>query len=455
MLKTKQILTAISMALCLISLSVILTLNFKPLYYMDMKILNLSETTGYSEEEIMENYDALIEYNSVFYKGELEFPSLPMSESGKIHFEEVKEIFVFFEAVLFPVTLFLSAILIWMLRKEKPFYLKWASWFMVGIPAIIGVLIAMNWNRVFVLFHELMFANDYWLFDPNTDPIIRLLPDGYFMHCAILILALVVLFSIICMMKFKGKKIRYAIFACALFTMIALTGCGQESSVSTDLEPYVGKYVAMVAEISDYQIDVEEAVGDEMVLKASGDGTALFEVADKSAVGTWSVKNGEMVLELIGETCYGTIEGDSVTFEHLYGIDAVITFAKEGTEAMDPTLYYPEKELAVLGSWEAYSVEKLVKEGIMTSMEGAVTMADAFSITFDEDHTADFAYLGEVVKDVEWGYSIGDCYMVGDGYHLCAYPVENDELTVDIYNEEIWYTFHCKKVTENEAENAM
>lgn len=449
-MKTRHILTAVSMALCLISLAVMLTLKFKPLYYMDMKLMNLPERTGYSEAEIRENYDALIEYNSVFYDGDLEFPTLPMSETGKIHFEEVKQVFVFFEAVLFPVTFLLSAILIWTLRKDKPLYLKWASCFMIGIPAVLGLLIAMNWDRVFVLFHEIVFRNDYWLFDPSTDPIINLLPDAFFMHCAIMILALVVLFSVICMMKYKEKNMRYVILTVTLFAVVTLLGCGQEQSLAERIQPYVGRYVAMVAEVSNYQISVEEAVGEEMILKASGDGAILFEVGNKSATGTWDVKDGKMIIELIGETCYGKISENTVTFEHLYGIDAVMTFAKEGTDAMDPALYYPEKELAVLGSWEAYSVEELVEESVMTSIEGAETMADAFSITFTDDHKASFVYMGEAVNDVEWGYSIGDCYMDGGGYHLCAYPVENGELTVDIYNNEIWYTFHCRKVAETE-----
>ena len=231
-MKRSHIPTAVSSALCLISLAVMLTLNFKPLYYMDMKLMNLPERTGYSEAEIRENYDALIEYNSVFYDGELEFPTLPMSETGKIHFEEVKQVFVFFEAVLFPVTFLLSAILIWTLRKDKPLYLKWASCFMIGIPAVLGLLIAMNWDRVFVLFHEIVFRNDYWLFDPSTDPIINLLPDAFFMHCAIMILALVVLFSVICMMKYKEKNVRYVILTVTLFAVVTLLGRGQEQSLA-------------------------------------------------------------------------------------------------------------------------------------------------------------------------------------------------------------------------------
>ena len=46
----KHFLTALSLTLCIISAAVIITLNFRPLYYMDMDFYNLPEVTGYSEE---------------------------------------------------------------------------------------------------------------------------------------------------------------------------------------------------------------------------------------------------------------------------------------------------------------------------------------------------------------------------------------------------------------------
>ena len=78
-MKIKQILTAIALTLCILSAAIVFTLNFRPLYYMDIHHFNLPENTGYSEEEIRENYDTLIDYNSVFYREELEFPTLTMS----------------------------------------------------------------------------------------------------------------------------------------------------------------------------------------------------------------------------------------------------------------------------------------------------------------------------------------------------------------------------------------
>ena len=94
-------------------------------------------------------------------------------------------------------------------RKKNTEYLLLAGILTVGIPAVLAAFIAMNWNKVFVLFHKLIFNNDYWIFDPRTDPVIMILPDAFFMHCALLILALVVLGSALCLLLYgiaKRKK---------------------------------------------------------------------------------------------------------------------------------------------------------------------------------------------------------------------------------------------------------
>ena len=45
-------------------------------------------------------------------------------------------------------------------------------------------MIASNWEAFFIGFHHVMFSNDYWLFDPLRDPVILLLPEQFFFHCA-------------------------------------------------------------------------------------------------------------------------------------------------------------------------------------------------------------------------------------------------------------------------------
>lgn len=85
-----------------------LTLNFRSLYYADIQNLHITELSGREEKDIRSNYDALIDYNSLFNHQPLKFPTCAMSESGRIHFEEVKKIFDFF-GWLFVGTLLLTA----------------------------------------------------------------------------------------------------------------------------------------------------------------------------------------------------------------------------------------------------------------------------------------------------------------------------------------------------------
>ena len=90
-----QIIGGIVVCLLIISFSVTLTLNFRPLYYADIQNLHITELSGREEKDIRSNYDALIDYNSLFNHQPLKFPTCAMSESGRIHFEEVKKIFDF------------------------------------------------------------------------------------------------------------------------------------------------------------------------------------------------------------------------------------------------------------------------------------------------------------------------------------------------------------------------
>ena len=88
----KRFLLPILITLFVISASAVFTLNFRALYYHDISSLNIEEISGYSEHVIRENYNALIDYNSIFHRDPLDL-SLPMSREGRIHFQDVKRIF--------------------------------------------------------------------------------------------------------------------------------------------------------------------------------------------------------------------------------------------------------------------------------------------------------------------------------------------------------------------------
>lgn len=82
---------------------------------------------------------------------------------------------------------------------------------MVGslLPLVVGTIAFFFWDWLFVAFHQLVFRNDYWLFDPATDPIIDLLPDSYFFRCLVCIVLLLLIFTQLCGLlywKFSRKR---------------------------------------------------------------------------------------------------------------------------------------------------------------------------------------------------------------------------------------------------------
>lgn len=206
-----NILLALVLMLFLISFAVVFTLNFRPLYYFDIDVLNIPVYSGFSPEVIRENYDALIGYNSIFHTGPLTFPTLPMSETGEIHFVEVKNIFVGVQ-VLMAVTLVLSLVgFILKLRKGQIQFMKLGAIFSIVLPLACGAVVAVNWQFFFVSFHKLFFNNDYWIFDEVTDPVITILPNAFFMHCAVMIMAIVVVCSVVMYVVYRVLKKKWTV----------------------------------------------------------------------------------------------------------------------------------------------------------------------------------------------------------------------------------------------------
>lgn len=201
--KFVSIILGIIFTLFFISAGLIFTINFRALYYYDIKALNIAKTSGYPVDVIRENYDALIDYCSPFFKGNLSFPTLPASREGLIHFQEVKDIFILFYYVLVITSLLLLIALFLSKGKKVHFNLKLSAITTIVVPLIVAGACMIDFDQTFVIFHKLFFRNDYWLFDPATDPIIELLPSQFFLHCAMVIVLFV----------FLGALLQYLFYA--------------------------------------------------------------------------------------------------------------------------------------------------------------------------------------------------------------------------------------------------
>ena len=177
----KDILTSISFMLFNITFSVVFVVFFKPLYYFDIHHLNLVENTHYTNQQNKENYQILIHYQSIFYQRKLVFKDFIMSKGGRL------------------LTFCTTSYLVYRQIKQKEYrFFKLTAILTIVIPLILGFFAFIDFDRLFVMFHQLAFSNDYWLFNPRLDPIINILPENFFLHCFMLIVFIVLFSAFIC-----------------------------------------------------------------------------------------------------------------------------------------------------------------------------------------------------------------------------------------------------------------
>lgn len=173
------------------------TLIFRPLYYADIDILKIEESSNLSKAELKSNYDYVITYLTQNSDEEFNLPTLPSSIEGRIHFKEVKEIFDKLKVMLlFSILISILGIFI-NKRKKNLKYLLTSSIILIILPIILLIPFIINFDKSFTAFHQIFFNNDYWLFDIELDPIITILPQDFFFHAALLILILIIITSII------------------------------------------------------------------------------------------------------------------------------------------------------------------------------------------------------------------------------------------------------------------
>ncbi len=203
-----SLLFALALFCLILTFSIGLPIYCRPFYYAQIKPLELEKYSGFTEAEIKEAYDQVLDY--------LTLPGKPFgtgvmahSAEGAAHFADCKVLFDLNAAVLLCSGVIL--LLLWLLRragKTGPYRLGrrsaafYAGLAAVVLPPVIGGLAALDFNRAFVLFHSIFFpGKENWIFDWRTDEIILVLPQEFFMHCAVLIGASVLLFAVVLLVR--------------------------------------------------------------------------------------------------------------------------------------------------------------------------------------------------------------------------------------------------------------
>lgn len=113
------------------------------------------------------------------------------NEQDRLHMADVRNLFLG-GLKLRNYAVILAIILMIVLRAKKADFQRLvpqgylhALFVYLILAAILGVAMSIDFTSCFTLFHKLFFTNNLWIFDPETDYMIRMLPEGFFFDMVI------------------------------------------------------------------------------------------------------------------------------------------------------------------------------------------------------------------------------------------------------------------------------
>lgn len=141
------------------------------------------------------------------------------NDREKAHMVDVQELFLgglwlrrgILLLIVLTIIILLKTKADWKKLLPQSFLIATASF--ITITAGAGALFLSDFNRYFTLFHEIFFDNDLWLLDPNTDLLIRMLPEGFFLDMVVrigiiflVLMSILLIISIAMLLKQSNKK---------------------------------------------------------------------------------------------------------------------------------------------------------------------------------------------------------------------------------------------------------
>ncbi len=168
------------------------------LYKYGFEKYNVSQTTGLAEVELETAARGLIGY----FNSDDEFISLTVVKDGKpfelfnqreiIHLKDVKGLVWLDYRLLLGTLVYVLAYAGFSLFWRRRRYWRRLAWGVIGGGGItlalmlaLGLGMLLNFDRLFLQFHLISFANELWLLDPTKDYLIMLFPRGFWYDAAI------------------------------------------------------------------------------------------------------------------------------------------------------------------------------------------------------------------------------------------------------------------------------
>ena len=187
----RAIVTVVLCVLAVIGIALFVTVNLSTLFIHlpSRSQLNLSPVA------IRADYRRLLLYLQQPWPAHLCLHNIPLSPQAASHFRDVRHLMLASE--LIGLGSLVSAV--WLLRKQKRQGQLWRvllplKWLVYLFVMVVWIPI-INFSTNFICFHQLVFNNYNWVFVPDRDPIIILMPEQFFwqLFIAFVVIILVLL----------------------------------------------------------------------------------------------------------------------------------------------------------------------------------------------------------------------------------------------------------------------
>jgi integral membrane protein (TIGR01906 family) len=161
--------------------------SFKELTYSNAyNEYNIENITGKTHSELMGITNDLLVY--LKGNGGDEILELNFNEREILHMRDVQVLFKY-GFILKYISIIVSILIIgfFLIQGEKDIlgiYMYKGLFINWIIAVLLIVMIYLDFNKYFTYFHEIFFTNDLWLLDPNTDLLIQMLPEEFFITMA-------------------------------------------------------------------------------------------------------------------------------------------------------------------------------------------------------------------------------------------------------------------------------
>jgi integral membrane protein (TIGR01906 family) len=191
---------SLCLLLLLLTASIGWAVNSLWLYEAGFDKYQVDQTTGLPLPELEKAARGLMGY---FNSGE-EYISLTAVKEGEsfqlfnqrevVHLRDVKDLIRLDYRVLLGTLVYALAYVItsffWRRRsswRQLARGLVWGSGITLALMLAFGLGTLLNFDQLFLRFHLLSFANDFWQLDPSRDYLIMLFPQGFWFDAALLV----------------------------------------------------------------------------------------------------------------------------------------------------------------------------------------------------------------------------------------------------------------------------